>query len=164
MGTIFTALIQSSSAFTGIVIVLAQQGFLTLEAGIPLILGANIGTCVTAALAAIGASREATRVALAHTLFKVLGVLLMVWWIPSFADFVRSISPGRTPSTPPRRSWRATFPRQIANAHTIFNVGLALIFLPFTGFFASLVIAPAARPARSRRASGSTRPGTWTPT
>jgi phosphate:Na+ symporter len=119
--------------------VLAQQGVLTLNAGIPLILGANIGTCVTAMLAALGASREAVRVAVAHTLFKVGGVLLLVWWIPPFADFVRSISPGGgTPTVDPAEMAR-TIPRQVANAHTIFNVGLALVFLPFTGGFARLV-------------------------
>jgi phosphate:Na+ symporter len=140
VGTFFTALIQSSSAFTGIVIVLAQQGFLSLEAGIPLIFGANIGTCVTAALAAIGASREATRVALAHTLFKILGVLIMVWWIPSFADWVRGFSPGPDSVDASQAVMARYVPRQIANAHTVFNVGLALVFLPFTGFFANLVI------------------------
>jgi len=137
-GTVFTALIQSSSAFTGIVIVLAQQGLLTLNAGIPLILGANIGTCITAMLAAIGASREAVRVAVAHTLFKVGGVLLMVWWIPTFADFIRDISPGGAIVDDPEVMAR-TIPRQVANAHTVFNVGLALIFLPFTGAFAKLI-------------------------
>ncbi|MBW2562621.1 MAG: Na/Pi cotransporter family protein, partial [Deltaproteobacteria bacterium] len=61
IGAAFTALIQSSSAFSGIVIVLAQQGLITLEAGIPLVFGANIGTCITAGLASIGTSREAKR-------------------------------------------------------------------------------------------------------
>jgi phosphate:Na+ symporter len=69
VGTMFTALIQSSSAFTGVVIVLAQQGLITLEAGIPMVFGSNIGTCITAWLASIGTSREAKRVALAHILF-----------------------------------------------------------------------------------------------
>jgi len=140
VGTAFTALIQSSSAFTGIIIVLAQQGFLSLEAGIPLIFGANIGTCITAALAAIGASREATRVALAHTLFKVFGVLAMVWWIPAFADLVRSISPGPDTVGESQAVMARFVPRQIANAHTVFNVGLALVFLPFTNLIARLVV------------------------
>jgi len=81
-GTIFTALIQSSSAFAGIIIVLAQQGVLTLEAGIPLIFGANIGTCITAGLASIGTTRNAKRVALAHVIFKIAGVLLFVFGFP----------------------------------------------------------------------------------
>jgi phosphate:Na+ symporter len=140
VGTIFTALIQSSSAFTGIIIVLAQQGLLTLDAGIPLIFGANVGTCITAALASINAGREARRVALAHTVFKVAGVLLMVFWIPTFADFVRSISPGGAIDSGDVNKLAQYIPRQVANAHTIFNVGLALVFLPFTSLFGRLVI------------------------
>jgi phosphate:Na+ symporter len=140
VGAIFTALIQSSSAFTGIIIVLAQQGFLTLDAGIPLIFGANIGTCVTAALASMNSGREAKRVALAHTLFKVAGVLLMVTWIPVFADFVRYISPGGAIHPDDTVRLAQFIPRQVANAHTVFNVGLALVFLPFTNLFGRLVI------------------------
>lgn len=130
VGTIFTALIQSSSAFTGIIIVLAQQGLITLDAGIPMIFGANIGTCVTAGLASIGTSREAKRVAMAHVLFKILAVILFIFWIPTFADFIRVIA----------ERFGSGTARQIANAHTIFNVSLALVFLPFTGLFAKLIL------------------------
>ncbi len=129
-GALFTALIQSSSAFTGIVIVLAQQGLITLDAGIPMVMGANIGTCVTAGLAAIGATREAKRVALAHVMFKVSGVILFIFWIPTFADLIRSISP--TGEGVGLAKLAAETPRQIANAHTIFNISLAFVFLPFT--------------------------------
>ncbi len=128
VGTLFTALIQSSSAFTGVIIVLAGQGALTLEAGIPLLLGANIGTCITAGIACLNTSRAAKRVALAHVLFKVMGVLLFVFWIPLFADLVRWVSSG------------AEMPRMIANAHTIFNVTFSLAFLPFLGLFGKLVM------------------------
>jgi phosphate:Na+ symporter len=131
VGSLFTALIQSSSAFTGIVIVLAQQGFITLEAGIPLILGANIGTCITAALASIGTSREAKRVAIAHVLFQVVGVLLFIWWIPSFANLITEVS-GFFGSS--------QMARQIANAHTIFNVSVGIAILPFTGLLASIIM------------------------
>ena len=137
VGAIFTALIQSSSAFTGIIIVLASQGVLTLEAGIPLIFGANIGTCVTAGLASINASRGARRVALAHVVFKIAGVLLFLFWIPYFADLVRWISP-TTDSTGVSKLAAET-PRQIANAHTIFNVSLAFVFLPFINQFSKIV-------------------------
>lgn len=130
VGTVFTALVQSSSASTGIVIVLAQQGLITLEAGIPVILGANIGTCVTAALASIGTSREAKRVALAHVVFKVAGVLLFILWIPQFADLIRSIT----------SYFSAGTARQIANAHTVFNVSIGLLFLPFIDIFARLIL------------------------
>ncbi|MBT8334918.1 MAG: Na/Pi cotransporter family protein, partial [Deltaproteobacteria bacterium] len=130
IGTVFTALVQSSSASTGVVIVLAQQGLITLEAGIPVIFGANIGTCITAGLASIGTSREAKRVAIAHVLFKVAGVLLFIWWIPQFSALMKFIA----------QSFGAETARQIANAHTFFNVSIGLLFLPFIDFFARLVI------------------------
>ncbi len=138
VGTIFTALIQSSGAFAGIIIVLAQQGLLTLEAGIPLIFGANIGTCITAGLASIGTSREAKRVAMAHVLFKIGGVFLFIFWIPAFADLIRLISP--VSDGVGIHKLAAETPRQIANAHTIFNVSLAIIFLPFTSLFAKIFV------------------------
>ncbi len=129
LGMLFTALIQSSAAFIGIVIVLAQQGFITLETGIPLIFGSNIGTCVTAGLASIGTSRAAKRVALAHVFFKITGVLLFVFWIPTFADIVQAIAVRFGSGTA----------RQIANAHTLFNVTLAIGFLPFIPLFAKII-------------------------
>jgi phosphate:Na+ symporter len=135
IATAFTALVQSSSATMGVVIALALQGLITLEAGIALALGANIGTCATAGLASIGKPREAVRVAVAHVTFKILGVLMIVWFIPSFADLVRSISPSHSELTGFDRLAAET-PRQVANAHTIFNVGIAVLFLPFTSVFA----------------------------
>jgi len=130
VGMLITGLIQSSSAFTGIIIVLAQQKLITLNAGIPLVFGANIGTCITAGLACIGTVREAKRVALAHVFFKIAGVLLFIFWIPTFADIIRAIA----------AKFNSDTARQIANAHTLFNVSLALVFLPFTSFFARLVL------------------------
>lgn len=130
VGTVLTALIQSSSAFTGILIVLAQQNLITLEAGIPMILGANIGTCITAGLASIGTTREAKRVALAHVIFKIAGVLLLIFWIPAFADLVRTLGAGFSSGTA----------RDIANAHTIFNVGIGFLFLPATALFERLIM------------------------
>ncbi len=130
IGAIFTAIVQSSSAFTGIIIVLAQQGLVSLEAGIPLVMGANIGTCITAGLASIGASRVAKRVAIAHVLFKIAGVMLFIFWIPTFAEFIQSFA----------GKFDSSVARQIANAHTIFNVGLAFAFIPFTAIFAKIVM------------------------
>ena len=126
----FTALIQSSSAFTGIIIVLSQQNLITLEAGIPMVLGANIGTCITAGLASIGTSREAKRVALAHVIFKIVGVLLFIFWIPTFANIIRSLA----------NQFDSGTARQIANAHTIFNVSLGIGFLPFTALFGRFIL------------------------
>lgn len=125
IGALFTGLIQSSSAFTGIVITLAMNGLITLEAGIPLIFGANVGTCITAGLASIGTIRDAKRVAIAHVLFNIGGVLIFIWFIPYLADFVRTLS--------------SDTPRQIANAHTIFNITVGIVFLPFTTLLAKLV-------------------------
>ncbi|MFH2067820.1 MAG: Na/Pi cotransporter family protein [Pseudomonadota bacterium] len=130
IGTVFTAVIQSSSAFVGIIIVLSQQGLLTLEAGIALIFGANIGTCITAVFASIGTSRAAKRVAIAHVLFRVAGVLLFITWIPQFSRMIRFVAD----------QFDSDISRQIANAHTFFNVGAAFIFLPFAALFARLIV------------------------
>jgi phosphate:Na+ symporter len=121
----FTALVQSSSATTGVVIVLAGQGLISLEAGIALIFGANIGTSVTAQLAAIGKPREAQQAAMVHTLFNVLGVLIWVPFIGVLTTMVEAFGGGLA--------------RQLANAHTIFNVANLLIFIWFTDYLARLV-------------------------
>ena len=126
---LITEIIQSSSAFTGIVIVLAQQQMITLEAGIPMILGTNIGTCITAMIASLPTARDAKRVAIAHVTFNVIGSLLFLLWIPTFVDIIRAIAV----------KFNSDTARQIANAHTFFNVTMALIFLPFTTIFAGLI-------------------------
>jgi phosphate:Na+ symporter len=138
VAAIFTGLIQSSAATTGIVIVMASEGLVTLPAGIALALGANIGTCVTAVLAAIGKPTEARRAAVVHVLFNVAGVLLWLPFIDRLAEFVRWISPAH-PDIDLVRRMAAETPRQIANAHTTFNIVNTLIFLPFTGAIAALV-------------------------
>ncbi len=136
-GALFTALIQSSSAATGIVIVLASQGFIALPAGIALIFGANIGTCITALLAAIGKPREAMRAALVHVAFNVAGVVIWLPFINALAQLVSWISPAAEALSGPARLAVDT-PRQIANAHSIFNVANTLIFIPFSSQFARL--------------------------
>lgn len=139
IGTLFTALIQSSSAFIGILIVLSTQGLLSLEAAIPLLLGANLGTAITAILASVNTNREAKKVAFAHTVFKIIGVLLFIWWIPFFVKIVIAISPDGTPGLAGIPHLAEVLPRQIANAHTLFNVALTLAMLPFTRAFARFV-------------------------
>lgn len=138
VGALFTALIQSSSATTGIVIVMASQGLIALTAGIAVILGANIGTCVTALLASIGKPREAVRASTVHVLFNVLGVLIWLPLIDQLAELVTRISPVASDLTGTAKL-AAESPRQIANSHTIFNVVNTLLFLPFAGQFARLV-------------------------
>ena len=134
----FTGLIQSSSATTGIVIVMASQGFITLPAGIALAFGANVGTCVTALLASIGKPREAVRAAVVHIGFNIGGVLIWVFFIDDLAAFVTSFSPTHPELVGADRLGAET-PRQIANAHTIFNIANTLIFIGFTTQIARLV-------------------------
>jgi phosphate:Na+ symporter len=139
VAAIFTALIQSSSATTGVVIVLAMQGLITLQAGIALSFGANIGTCVTAFLASIGKPREALRVSIVHVLFNVVGVLIFLPFIGPFAKFVVTISPSPAEGLTGLQAAAAVLPRQVANAHTIFNATCAIIFLPLVTYFARIV-------------------------
>jgi phosphate:Na+ symporter len=134
----FTALIQSSSATTAIVIVMAGQGFITLPAGIALAFGANVGTCATALLAAIGKPREAVRAAASHVLFNVAGVLLWLGFVDQLATFVTAISPTHEELFGAQRVAAET-PRQIANAHTIFNVANTLIFIWFATSIARFI-------------------------
>jgi len=138
VGAVFTALVQSSAATTGIVIVMAAQGLITLPAGIALAFGANIGTCVTALLAAIGKPREAMRAALVHILFNVFGVLLWVGFIGQLAELVTWLSPAHAKLSGVARL-AADTPRQIANAHTLFNVTNTLVFIGLASQFARLV-------------------------
>lgn len=134
---LFTALIQSSSATTGIVIVMASQGLCSLTAGIALALGSNVGTCVTAVLASIGKPPEARRAATVHVLFNVLGVLLWLFFIPGLATMAQAISPSY-PQLQGVDRLAAEVPRQIANANTLFNLTNTVLFLGFTGSFARL--------------------------
>ena len=117
VGLAFTALVQSSSATTGIVIVLAGEGLISAEAGIAMVLGANVGTSVTAQLAALGKPPEPVRAAVVHTLFNVIGAVLWLPFVGMLADMVASIGGPQA--------------RQIANAHTIFNVVNTAVFLLF---------------------------------
>src|SRR5262245_48648654 len=110
----FSALITSSAATIGLAIALAHQGLLGPAA---VVLGANIGTCTTALMASFGASAEAKRVAVAHIAFKMLGVVLVLPLIGPFTSLVASTASDSA--------------RQIANAHTLFNVSISLLFLPF---------------------------------
>lgn len=137
VGAVFTGLVQSSAATTGIAIVMASSGLITLPAGIALAFGSNIGTCVTAILASIGKPVEAVRASVVHILFNVAGVLLWLMFIPQLADFIVAISPSY-PELSGKERMAAEVPRQIANAHTVFNIANTLIFISFTSFFARL--------------------------
>jgi phosphate:Na+ symporter len=139
VGAAFTALVQSSSATTGIVIMLASQGFLSLEAGIALAIGANIGTCCTASLSAIGKPIEAVRAATVHILFNVIGAAIWVSFIPELAELARAVSPVATGLEGTARLAAET-PREIANANTIFNLANTALLIGFTGPIARLAV------------------------
>ncbi|MBU7005684.1 Na/Pi cotransporter family protein [Phosphitispora fastidiosa] len=124
-GTFFTALIHSSATTTGIVITLSRQGLVDLPTSIAIILGSNIGTCITGVLAAIGTPPAAKQVAAAHVLLNVVGAIAVIPFILPFAHLVETTA--------------TALPRQIANAHTIFNVLSSLLVLPFTQYFTKLV-------------------------
>lgn len=134
----FTAIIQSSSATTGIIIVMAGQGFISLHAGIALAMGANIGTCATALLAAIGKPREAVRASVVHIMLACTGVMIWLPFIGFIGNFVTAISPSY-PDLDGTARLAAETPRQIANAHTFFNVANGMIFIWFTTQIARLV-------------------------
>lgn len=124
-GALFTAIVQSSSATIAAVIVLAGTDTITPEVGIALVLGANVGTAITAVLAAIGKPPDAKRVAAAHVLFNVVGALVWLPFIDMLADFVMDIG-GSTA-------------RQVANAHTMFNIINAVALVGFAKPIARLV-------------------------
>lgn len=136
IGFIFTALVQSSSATIGVIIVLASNGFLTLPAGIALAMGANIGTTVTAMLSTIGKSREAIRTGLIHLQFNVLAVIIWLPFIPELSQFAVYISTHEAIINGTSMAYLAeNTPREIANANTLFNLISLLIFLPFIPAF-----------------------------
>lgn len=119
VGTIFTAVIHSSSGALGVMIGLAMQGLISPMAVIPLMLGANIGTCFTAVIVSLNTSFQARRVAVSHILFNILGVLPFIFFIPEFTNFVQVFTP------------QDNVPQFIANAQTIFNVITVLVAIPF---------------------------------
>jgi len=136
-GAVFTGLVQSSAATVGIAIAMASEGLLALPAGIALALGANIGTCVTALLAALGKPTEAVRAAVVHILFNIAGVVIWLPFLTILAEIAIDISPAAT-GLEGTAKLAAEVPRQIANANTMFNVINTLLFIGFTTWFARL--------------------------
>jgi phosphate:Na+ symporter len=148
IGAILTIIVQSSSATIGITLALASSGLLTFGGSVALILGENIGTTVTANLAAIGTNLAARRTALAHFLFNALGVCYMLIFMSFFMDFIASITPGdadfiiQTEEQATRLGGvigdKPFIARHIANTHTMFNIINTIIFLPMVGLLAKL--------------------------
>ena len=129
VGAGVTAIIQSSSASIGILQALSSTGIITWSSAIPIILGQNIGTCITPILASIGASKNAKRTAAVHLSFNIIGTcvfLIVIYTIQSFSPF---------------SFWDLPIDNGgIANFHTTFNVCVTLMFLPFVGLLEKLVI------------------------
>ncbi len=122
---LFTAAIQSSSGATGVIIALTLQELMTIEAAIPLILGTNVGTCITVVLAGLGTSLSARKAAFAHIIFNLLGVGIVLIVLGPFTELI--LNSGDTVA------------RQTANAHTVFNVLNAAVIFPFFNQFIRLV-------------------------
>lgn len=137
-GGIFTAIIRSSSAATGVYIALAFQGLMPLEAAIPLIFGANIGTSTNALIASIGGSREAKRAALAHVIFNMTKVCCFLPFIHGYRHLIFKISPHPEVWTGSMDQIAHYGPRLIANAHTIAKVIAVAVAMPFTPCLAKL--------------------------
>ena len=126
VGVIFTALIQSSSAATGVVITMVGTGVLSLDAALFIVLGANIGTCVTALLASVGANANSKRVALIHFTFNVIGTVIFtaIVWIfkQPIINLLVSFFPG---------SDAMSLQMRVSVFHVIFNVTTTCVLLPF---------------------------------
>ena len=116
-GLIVTAITQSSTAVTSMAVAMGMNDAITLQGAIGIILGANIGSCVTGLVASLGQSRTARQASIAQILINVFGVLLFMPFIQQYSNLVASTADN--------------LPRQIANAHTIFNVVVSLILMPF---------------------------------
>ncbi|MEG6523279.1 Na/Pi cotransporter family protein [Desulfotomaculum sp. 1211_IL3151] len=121
LAAVFTFLVHSSAATIGIIMLLAMQGMITLVPAIYMLFGANIGTAFTAILSSLGSSRESKRVATAHLLFKVVGVLLFLPFVTPLAALMSNIT--------------ANAGFQVANVHTLFNIAIAILFVPFVSQF-----------------------------
>jgi phosphate:Na+ symporter len=132
VGAVITMILQSSSATVGLTMALASQGLLDFSASTALILGDNIGTTVTAQLASLGANTNARRAANAHTLFNVVGVVIIIAIFPLFLDIVEFLTRTVSQLGPPDalvEGEKVNISRYIANSHTLFNVVATLIFL-----------------------------------
>ncbi len=148
IGALLTVIVQSSSATIGITLALASSGLISFEASVALILGENIGTTITANLAAIGTNLAAKRTAFSHFLFNALGVLYILILFPVFLKVVIAITPGNPDFIIQTQAQAQSFAgsigdkpyiaRYIANAHSLFNVFNTLIFLPLIGLLAKL--------------------------
>lgn len=124
-GTVLTAILQSSSATTGILIALATTGTIGIGAALPIIFGCNIGTCITAIIASIGANKTAHKAAALHLIFNIIGTIIFLPFMGMIARFVALFG--------------TDVSREIANAHTVFNVANTIVLLPFTKYIINFI-------------------------
>ena len=124
VGLVLTSIVQSSSAFTGILITLALQGMISLEAAIPLVVGANIGTCATALLASLGTSKAAKRTAVMHLVYKIAGavIFIVIYQFLPVSDWIQKLFPEHV-------AW------QVAAFNTAYNIFLCVLLYPFADQF-----------------------------
>ena len=139
VGTLMTLVVQSSSATIAVLQNFASQAgpdgvssIIGLAGAIPILIGDNIGTTITAILASIGQSRNAKRVALSHCMFNVSGALIFIWFVKPYAALIQAISP--------KGHEVEVISRQIANAHTCFNVTMTLLWLPLIWLLVKIVM------------------------
>ena len=125
VGAVVTAVLQSSSATTGILVALATAGAIDIGIALPIVFGCNIGTCVTAMLASIGANKTARKAAMLHLIFNIVGTIVFIPFLRPLGSLVVSMD--------------SVVSRQIANAHTIFNIVNTLLLLPFSKYIIAIV-------------------------
>lgn len=135
LGAIATALVHSSAATVGVVMILGQSGLINLETAVLLMLGDNIGTCITAQLASVSGNIHARRTAWAHTLYNIFGVLLVavlfspfIWLIENVTNYLAAAF-----------GFSSAIDAQIANSHTVFNIVSAIVFLPITKYYVAFL-------------------------
>ena len=139
VGTMMTLVVQSSSATIAVLQNFASQAgadgvtsIIGLAGAIPILLGDNIGTTITALLASVGQSRDAKRTAVAHCMFNLSGAFLFIWFVKPYAALIQAVSP--------KGNEVDVISRQIANAHTGFNLTMTLIWLPLIPIMVKLVM------------------------
>lgn len=126
VGIALTAIVQSSSATIGILIVLANNGVLPIQVALPVLFGDNIGTCVTALLSSVGTNKNARRAATIHLTFNIIGTIIFVLLLKPISSIIMYITPNDVG-------------KQIANAHTFFNIANVIIQIPFVKYLVLFV-------------------------
>jgi len=139
IGCLMTMVIQSSSAMLGITIALAATGAMPMQTAVALVLGENIGTTITAQLAALGSTFTARRAAMAHTVFNIVGVLIAISLFAPFVGLIETIVPGAADYVNLKGS-RPYIAAHIAFGHSFFNIAATLIMLPFLQYLEKVVV------------------------